>query len=128
MLRSMVRTHIRAIKAAVQARETLARAGQAAERAKKSVANGVDAGELSLARKEVMETRKDLAIAFSALKSASEDHSKARERCQHALAVAMCADTAVSTFMHEEDGRIQETARVSANALRNRHELRMADF
>lgn len=59
---------------------------------------------LSPARKDIMETREALSIALAALKETSEDRIQARERCKHALSVAMCAATALSKFMQEDDG------------------------
>lgn len=83
---------------------------------------------LSPARKDFMETREGLATALDALKATNEDDSLAREKCQHALAVATCAANDLVTFIQNENGSLGEAERVGTNALRNRHDLCIAEF
>ena len=96
--------------------------------ADKAVSKGVDTGIMSATREAVSKSREDLAISLATLKATSEAHILARERSQHAVAVAMAADTALSNFMQHDYGSLPETVRVSANASRNKHDLCMAEF
>lgn len=90
----MKRTQRRAIAPASQAREALANAKLAVSNADEEMATGIDAGVLRPSRAAAIATREELANALAALKETNEEHSRARERRQNALAVGTCASTA----------------------------------
>ena len=109
-LRRMTRSQRRTIASATRAMEALAHAKIATANAQAAKASGIKAGVLSPAREAVSTTREALAIAMAALNDASAGHGLARERSQHALAVGMCAETALTKFIEQDEGSLEEAA------------------
>lgn len=124
----MKRTQRRAIEAEIQARGVLANDNLADSNAEDEMATGVDADVLSPTRTPILATREALAIALAALQETSEEHSRARERSRHALAVGICASTALPNFTEEDDGSLGNSDRDSAGELRDAHDAAIPDF
>ena len=110
----MSRTQAKTTEAATLATTSLRNAYRANANAAEAKQTGVDAGVLIPARAEVSTTHEALSVALLALKVTNEDHHLSRERCQHALAVGMCAATDLSNFIDDDDGSLSEADRLSA--------------
>lgn len=127
-LRRMKRTQGRAITAEIQAREAHSNVKLAAAKAEVAKASGVDRVVMSLARAAVTLTGEALAITMAALKEASEEHSRARDRSRHALAVGMCATGALGNFIQEDEGCLEEAGRERAGDIRHTYDECAAEF
>lgn len=90
--------------------------------------SGVDAGVLSPTRTAVTDTRDYLAISMAALKSASDEHSRAREKSHHALEFGMCAAGAMDKFIEDDEGSLEKTERDRAGEMRDTQDDCTAEF
>lgn len=58
---------------------------------------------------------------MAALNEASDKHGRATERSHHALAVEMCAASALAKFIEEDEGSLEEAGREMAGEIRQTH-------
>ena len=120
-IRQMSRTQAKTIEAATQATGSLPAAINANANAAATKLTGVDALVLSPSRSAVTATREALAGAMFELKVSRDTHNTKRERCQHALAVGMCAATDLTSFIDNDDGSLTEPERSSAKERLHEH-------